>query len=141
MNYRCPISYMRCGLTLQKTSVKRKNRKNWRFRAIMEVFWTNISYFYQHNKSYISYICSKWHKLYFNLTYVTKFYININLFSINWNFVYKDSIYIKIWIIMSENGIHKNIFDRTNEWLQKSMKITHVTKISLKSNIWKYWFK
>ena len=54
LNYRCPISNTRCGLTTQKTVVKRKNRKIWRFRAIMELFSTNISYFYQYNRSYIS---------------------------------------------------------------------------------------
>ena len=59
MNYKCPLNNIRCGLTTRKTSVKQKNRKNWRFRAIMEVFLTNIYYFYQHNKIYISKICSK----------------------------------------------------------------------------------
>ena len=46
---------MRCGLTTRKTSVKRKNRKNWRFRAILEVFLTNNSHFYKDNKIYVSY--------------------------------------------------------------------------------------
>ena len=45
---------MRCGLTTQKTSVKQKNRKNWRFQANVEVFLTNISYFYQYNDIFIS---------------------------------------------------------------------------------------
>ena len=54
MNYRCPINNVRCTLTTRKTSVSSKNRKNWRFRAIMEIFLTNISYFYQYNNIFIS---------------------------------------------------------------------------------------
>ena len=37
-----------------KNERKTKNRKIWRFRAIMEVFWTNIFYIYQLNTYYIS---------------------------------------------------------------------------------------
>ena len=38
INYRCPINNIRCGLMTRKMSVKRNNRKNWCFRAIMKVF-------------------------------------------------------------------------------------------------------
>ena len=68
----------------------------------MKVFLTNMSYFYQNIKILMAKICSKRHEFYFNLIYVTLFYIESYLCFLNSNITYNDTLYYKIEIIFSD---------------------------------------